>query len=53
MQYGFNQTPSYSVFASGTRITTELLRLSDAQDLANRLESESHSSVFVQYESEN
>jgi hypothetical protein len=48
--YGFIQAPNYSVFASGIRITTELLRLSDAQDLANRLEAESYSGVFVKYE---
>ena len=50
--YGFIQQPEWSVWVGGIEVNDHLLRLQDAQDMANSYEAEGYSDVALRQEAE-
>jgi hypothetical protein len=48
--YGFKQEPEWSVWVGGSEVNDYLLRLQDAQDLANSYEREGYTDVALRQE---
>jgi hypothetical protein len=50
-EYGFKQEPEWSVWVGGVEVNDYLMRLQDAQNLANKYEAEGYTDVAVRQES--